>query len=267
MDFWLESAKPWNEICLYVDSGYGQGEPSANKCDDSNNMISNEGICVDARMIADPTQLENDRGDGVVPLGPGEYRGPGCKHDGGPLWISIPLVDDPVVAEKPEIVPSSFFFTNPVPNTFFQRAGGYSMTIWSRIFQRAPKKPVISRKKPRITSYNNPERYEYSNRYESVGRDLFSNSGRGYDTSNNNGNNNGNNNALNSQNSYYPRIGHRSYWSQTESIAHEDEELIECLRIFICETEGSGDFVCIGTDGEPATNGSAGCGNNNPTII
>ena len=123
------------------------------------------------------------------------------------------------------------------------------MTIWSRIFQRAPKKPVISRKKPRITSYNNPERYEYSNRYESVGRDLFSNSDRGYNTSNNNGNNNGNNNTLNSQNSYYPRIGHRSYWSQTESIAHEDEELIECLRIFICETEGSGDFICIGTDG------------------
>ena len=230
-------------------------------------MINNDGICVNARMIADPMQLEIDRGDGmgVVPLGPGESRGPGCKHDGGPLWISIPLVDDPVVAEKPEIVPSSFFFTNPTDGTFFVRAGGYSMTVWSRIFQRAPKKPVISRKKPRITSYNNPERYEYSNRYESVGRDLFSNSGRDAYTSNNNGNNDANNNALNSQNSYYPRIGHRSYWSQTESIAHEDEELIECLRIFICETEGS-NFTCIGTNGEPASNGFAGCGDNMPGV-
>ena len=211
-------------------------------------MISNDGICVDARMLADPSLLMVDRGDGngEVALGAGEYRGPGCKHDGGPLWISIPLVDDPVVADKPEIVPSSFFFTNPAPGTFFQRPGGYSMTIWSRIFQRAPKKPVISRKKPRITSYNNPERYEYSNRYESVGRDLFSNSGQNTNT----GNNNGNNNAYNNQNSYYPRIGHRSYWSQTESIAHEDEELIECLRIFMCETEGAnGPFVCINTTG------------------
>lgn len=119
------------------------------------------------------------------------------------------------------------------------------MTIWARFFQRAPKKPVISRKKPRITSYNNPERYEYSNRYESVGRDLFSNSSSftGTNGNGNNGNGNGNNgfnNASYNSNSYYPRIGHRGYWSQTESIAHEDEELIECLRIFICETEGTG---------------------------
>lgn len=73
-------------------------------------MIDNRMICVDANMLADPSLLE--RADGTM-LGDGEYRGPGCKHDGGPLWISIPLVDDPVVADKPEFLPSSFFFTNP----------------------------------------------------------------------------------------------------------------------------------------------------------
>ena len=31
-------------------------------------------------------------------LTPGHVRGSGCKNDGGPLWISIPMVDDPVVA-------------------------------------------------------------------------------------------------------------------------------------------------------------------------
>ena len=84
--------------------------------------------------------------------GAGAVRGAGCKHDGGPLWISIPLLDDPVVANQ---------------------GGGnpYSMTVWARFFQKAPAKPIISRKKPRITSYNNPSRYSYSNRYESVGRD------------------------------------------------------------------------------------------------
>lgn len=227
-------------------------------------MINNNGICIDANMLADPTELE--RAD-TTPLGPGEFRGPGCKHDGGPLWISIPLVDDPVVADKPEFLPSSFFFSNPTPGTYFSRPGGYSMTIWARIFQRAPKKPVISRKKPRITSYNNPERYEYSNRYESLGRDLFSNSGSftGLSSNNANGNNGNsafNNASYNSENSFYPRIGHRSYWSQTESIAHEDEELIECLRIFMCETEGTGgEWVCY-TSASGSSAPDASCGNN-----
>lgn len=113
------------------------------------------------------------------------------------------------------------------------------MTIWARFFQRAPKKPVISRKKPRITSYNNPERYEYSNRYESTGRDYFGTQQQqtGYSYG---GNNFG---ASSSSNTYYPRLSHRGFWSQTESISYQDEELVECLRIFICETEGA-DWQC-----------------------
>ena len=155
-------------------------------------------------------------------------------------------MDDPVVAEAPEILPSSFFFSNPTAGTYFQRPGGYSMTVWARFFQRAPKKPVISRKKPRITSYNNPERYEYSNRYESVGRDsLKSSSGS----------------SSIDQQAYYPRLSHRGNWSQTGSITHQDEELIECLRIFMCETEGSGgEWVCYTSGGSSAP--ATACGNN-----
>ena len=96
-------------------------------------MINNDGICVNAIELADPEELVNDA-DSNRALGPGEYRGPGCKHDGGPLWISIPIVDDPVVAEKEDRVPSSFFFSNPTANTYFQRPGGYSMTVWARFF-------------------------------------------------------------------------------------------------------------------------------------
>ena len=78
-------------------------------------------------------------------------RGSGCKHDGGPLWVSIPIVDDPVVAAA--------------------GTGTYPQHVWARFFQKATAKPIISRKAPKITTYNNPERYEYSSRYESVGVD------------------------------------------------------------------------------------------------
>ena len=51
---------------------------------------------------------------------PGKVQGSGCKHDDGPLWISIPLEDDPVVANS---------------------SGGatYAHTIWARFYQRATK--------------------------------------------------------------------------------------------------------------------------------
>ena len=113
------------------------------------------------------------------------------------------------------------------------------MSLWARFFQRAPKKPIISRKRPRITSYNNPERYEYSSRYESRGRDLYS----GEDSShyNNYGfgsyNSGGFNSYFNSlqQDTYLPRISHRGYWSQIRPSV-DDEELVECLRVLVCTT-------------------------------
>ena len=103
MDFWLESAKPFNNICLHVSDH--QTNPTAARCRRENGSTGNayqrednDGICVDATEIADPEQLYNEIDDRA--LEEGEWRGPGCKHDGGPLWISIPLVDDPVVAQE-----------------------------------------------------------------------------------------------------------------------------------------------------------------------
>ena len=77
------------------------------------------------------------------------------------------------------------------------------MTIWARIFQRKQKTSVIERKRPKITAYNNPERYEYSSRYESVGRDNLDD--------------------------YYPRLAHNSY-----SQVSDEDELVECLRVLVC---------------------------------
>ena len=109
MDFWLESAKPFNEICLFVSDH--QDNPSAARCNttgrdgNSNARQINDGICVDATEIADPEQLYNENDNRA--LESGEWRGSGCKHDGGPLWISIPIVDDPVVAQETQQLSSS----------------------------------------------------------------------------------------------------------------------------------------------------------------
>ena len=52
-------------------------------------------FCISAAQLADPELLVNDSN---FTGGAGALRGSGCKHDGGPLWVSIPIVDDPVVA-------------------------------------------------------------------------------------------------------------------------------------------------------------------------
>ena len=87
MDFWLESAKPYNQICINPDNM--QDSPSAAACAANDNS----GLCISAAELADPDLLA-DNSAGAE----GDLRGSGCKHDGGPLWVSIPLVDDPVVA-------------------------------------------------------------------------------------------------------------------------------------------------------------------------
>ena len=50
-------------------------------------------FCISAAQLADPDLLADD-----ITGAEGALRGSGCKHDGGPLWVSIPIVDDPVVA-------------------------------------------------------------------------------------------------------------------------------------------------------------------------
>ena len=107
MDFWLESAKPWNQICIGPDAM--QANPTAGAC---TNGEDNTGYCISAAELADPDLLADN-----IAGGEGSLRGAGCKHDGGPLWVSIPLVDDPVVAAA--------------------GTGTYPQHMWARFFQRA----------------------------------------------------------------------------------------------------------------------------------
>ena len=84
---------------------------------------------------------------------------------------------------------------------------------------------MISRKKPKITAYNNPERYEYSSRYESVGRDYLS-------VSNNSNNGGTGPTTTHTGGTYYPRLAHKGAYTQVSS----NDELVECLRVLVCTT-------------------------------
>ena len=127
------------------------------------------------------------------------------------------------------------------------------MTIWARFFQRKQKTSVVERKRPKITAYNNPERYEYSSRYESVGRDYIS--GRGSTSVFGGGFGGGGFGVSTTEGTYYPRLSHRtSHYAQTESVSHGDEELEECLRIWLCDTEAQ-TWACTDTN-------TANCGTN-----
>ena len=105
MDFWLEGAKPWNRICPRPSKRQDIG-PAADCTTDVP-----EDFCLGAYDIFSPGTVVNT----MMSTMPGKVQGPGCKHDGGPLWISIPLEDDPVVAAA---------------------AGGatYAHTIWARFY-------------------------------------------------------------------------------------------------------------------------------------
>ena len=52
---------------------------------------------------------------------PGEVRGSGCKNDGGPLWVTVTLLDDPIVAQGMDQM-----FVDKEP---------YNSTIWARFYQ------------------------------------------------------------------------------------------------------------------------------------
>ena len=59
-------------------------------------MPDGDKLCLTAAMIQDPNVAIQE----ITEVTAGAVRGSGCKNDGGPLWISIPIVDDPVVADE-----------------------------------------------------------------------------------------------------------------------------------------------------------------------
>lgn len=84
MDFWHESAMPYNHICMGVDEGQGA-------CTVNNNELTTPGDLPDDCVSAVDLQSGRDPTDTPDPA---RIRNSGCKNDGGPLWVSVQLLDE-----------------------------------------------------------------------------------------------------------------------------------------------------------------------------
>ena len=117
---------PYNLLCLYPDAR--QGTPGSGQCNNLNNNTARNDNCltaVDIQSARDPKKFG---------LEPARTRGGGCKNDGGPLWITVELVEE----EDGVVGPSGGFV---VPRT-----------IYGRIFQKASKK-TSSRRSRKSSRY------------------------------------------------------------------------------------------------------------------
>ena len=101
MDFWLEDAMSHNVLCLMPDER--QGIPGSGACTIEDNT---DASCLTATDIVSGRAPDGQRS---------RARGGGCKNDGGPLWITVQLVDDDEVAGS-------------------LGGGDVPRTVWGRIF-------------------------------------------------------------------------------------------------------------------------------------
>jgi len=104
MDFWHESAMPHNRLCMAPD--VRQGIPGSGDC----SIAAATDVCLTAVDIM----------SGRDPVGdaPARTRHSGCKNDGGPLWVTVELVDAPTGV------------------TNASGGGDAPRTVWGRIFQK-----------------------------------------------------------------------------------------------------------------------------------
>ena len=95
MDFWNETAMPHNVLCMFPD--LRQGFPASGTCNInqnfSNDPESSENpdtyeSCLTAVDLMSARAPISDRNKKRV-------RGGGCKNDGGPLWVTVDLVENP----------------------------------------------------------------------------------------------------------------------------------------------------------------------------
>lgn len=97
MDFWHETAMPFNKLCFYPDLQLGNG---TDQCQNP---------------IADPCMTASDIVSGRGPLDydePERLRSSGCKNDGGPLWISIDFAE---ITDEPTAIYARIFQKKQAP--------------------------------------------------------------------------------------------------------------------------------------------------------
>ena len=107
---------PYNRLCMYPD--YRQGAPGSGECTINAGFAGNHTNCLTA------VDILSGRDPKSQGLEPERTRGAGCKNDGGPLWVTVELVE-----EENGVV-------DDVPRT-----------VYGRIFQKASKKTSSRRSK------------------------------------------------------------------------------------------------------------------------
>ena len=122
MDFWDDGASPYNILCLYPD--FRQGMPGSGECTIMPNFSAGESCLTATDIIA-------ARAPGTMPDAT-RVRGGGCKDDGGPLWVTVELVDDPVAGGS-------------------NGGGDVPRTVWARLFQKEQLR-TTSRRSSRYSS-------------------------------------------------------------------------------------------------------------------
>jgi Ca2+-binding RTX toxin-like protein len=135
MDFWHETAMPYNHICLNADAS--QGIPGSGACTINPHPVALDGSVPDDCVSATDLMSGRDPQDTQEPQ---RTRRTGCKNDGGPLWISIDFAD-----EESGITNSS-------------GGGDVPRTVFGRIFQKKVS-PYARRRSRRSRRYAQVQGY------------------------------------------------------------------------------------------------------------
>jgi hypothetical protein len=128
MDFWHESAMPHNILCLYP--SVRQAIPGAGACTGDNDNFAlpfSKGDLSSNPSCLTAVDIMSGRAPEATDDAPFRTRNSGCKNDGGPLWISVELVDS----------------ADDITNS----AGGGDMprTVWGKIYQKKQAKNASRR--------------------------------------------------------------------------------------------------------------------------
>jgi len=130
MDFWHETAMPHNVLCLFPD--FRQGVPGSGLCNINAHIDGSDEDPDDYESCLTAVDIMSGRAP-IADSDPKRTRGGGCKNDGGPLWVTVELV------ESPEGIVDS------------TGAGDAPRTVWGRIFQK--KQARTSRRRSRRSRY------------------------------------------------------------------------------------------------------------------